>query len=202
MQETFLELCLQGKAIPEDWESYVNKNVSQETKPHELLGIGESDFAKLMQKQHTFEFFVMRRKIGCKLKRVWPGTYVSFIVEHDNKPHIEFGWVDVIDVAGRLCKVQCDDSFHGMRAFVITIDDIVAILPFKERPLVFYKTVLCEDCNRCDRSANEAVPSNCPHERFFNAILDKQVADAQFLVIYTKDNLANQDNTQDGHKGQ
>ena len=188
-QETFLDLCLHHKAQPCNWEKYVDDNVSNETRPYELLGISEGEFAKLVHKHHTFEFYVMQRQICRKVRCVWPGTYISFLVEQDNKPHLEFGWVDVIDTNGKLCKVQCDDNFNGMRAFVISIDDISAILPCKERPLVFYKTILCSGCDGCDRSANAPVPSLCKHKSFFDAILDKQVADAQFLVLYVKNNL-------------
>jgi len=187
--ETYLDLCLHHGAEPSNWEKYVADNISEGVKPYDLLGIGESDFAKLANKQHTFEFYVMRIKLCQKVKCVWPGTYIAFLVEHDNKPHLEFGWVDVIDVKGKLCKVQCDDNFYGMRAFVISVDDISAILPCKERPLVYYKTILCNGCNQCDRSANNPVPPLCKHKGFFDAVLDKQVADAQFLVLYVKNNL-------------
>ncbi len=189
-KETFLELCLQGKASSENWEKYVNENITQHISPYELLGVSEQDFAKLIQRQHTFEYYVIRCQICKKVKCVWPGAYIAFLVEHDSRPHLEFGWVDVIDTKGKLCKVQCDDNFHGMRAFVISIDDISAILPCKERPLVYYKTMLCNECNKCDRSSNESVPDFCAHKAFFDAILDKQLADAQFLTLYVQNNVS------------
>lgn len=183
--EKFIDLCIKGLAETSNWEKFVNDNLSGDATPNGILGISECDFRKLVEKRHTFDFYVKRKSLGCGVKFVWPGTYVSFLNENDSLPHVEFGWVDVIDVNGRLCKVQCDDSFHGMRAIVICLDDIKDILPLKERPLVYYKTMVCGDCNKCDRSSNDEVPSSCPSKHLLDAVLDKQRSDSQFLLLYS-----------------
>jgi hypothetical protein len=51
--------------------------------------------------------------------------------------------------------------------------------------LVYYKTMLCNDCNDCDRMANDFPPNSCKLFEFFNAVLNKQAADKQFILLYT-----------------
>ena len=184
---TFIELCKENKVDIKNWKEWLEQNSinNPNIPPYELLGINNIEYEDLLNGVHSMEFFLLKRELQKPVKNLWAGCYVKFAFEIDAfEPHFEFGWVDVVNNEKGFCKVQCDDNFFGARAITLRIMDVLEILPFKERPLLYYKTMICNDCNDCDRSSNELPPENCKYFEFFNAILNKQLADLQFLRLY------------------
>ena len=182
---TFLELCEKENINSNHWKEWLETNKKDEVAPYDLLGILKEEYEDLCNGIHSFDFYLFKRKYPRHVKNVWGGCYVKYAFEIDaQEPHFEFGWVDVVNNEQGFCKVQCDDSFFGTRALTLRIIDIMEILPYKERPLVYYKTMVCNECNDCDRMANEFPPESCKLYDFFNAILNKQKADNQFIKLY------------------
>lgn len=182
---TFLELCEKENANPEYWKEWLETNHKDNISPYELIGIAKEEYEDLCNGVHSIDFYLFKSKFPRHIKNVWGGCYVKYVFEIDkHEPHIEFGWVDVVNNDIGFCKVQCDDSFMGTRALTLRILDVVEILPYKERPLVYYKSMVCNECNSCDRMANELPPESCKLFNFFNAIVNKQQADTQFINLY------------------
>ena len=181
----FLELCEQENANPQYWKEWLDANKKDEIPPYQVLGLLKEEYDDLCNGIHSIDFYLFKRKHVRYIKNVWGGCYVKYAFEINAcEPHFEFGWVDVVNNEKGFCKVQCDDSFFGTRALTLRIIDIMEILPYKERPLVYYKSMVCNDCNDCDRIANELPPESCKLYEFFNAILNKQQADNQFIKLY------------------
>lgn len=187
---TFIEICQNDKSIqPEYWSDWLKEVNSVLNKPnYQLLGLQEEQYQDLINKKRTMTFFIFKKQQKRLIDKLWTGCYVKFVYENDcaRNPHFQRGWIDVIDNKTKLCKIQCDDSFNGMRALILNISDIIQILPYKERPLIYYKTMICGDCNDCDRASNEINQESCPHFYFFNAIISKQQMDNTFISSYEK----------------
>ena len=182
---TFIKMCQEGKAQPRDWKAWLEVNPDKQTQKKDLLGLLKEEYEDLEKGTHSMDFFLLKRKMQKPIKNVWAGCYVKFAFEIDaHDPHFEFGWVDIVNNEQGFCKVQCDDNFFGTRALTLRIMDVLEIYPFKERPLIYYKTMICNECNECDRIANDLPPDECPYNEFFNAILNKQIADLQFINLY------------------
>lgn len=183
----FLELCESQKIESSCWKKWLEENKKDEVAPYELLGLLKEEYEDLCNDIHSIDFYIFKRKHVRHVKNVWGGCYVKYAFEVDaHDPHFEYGWVDVVNNEKGFCKVQCDDSFVGTRALTLRIIDVMEILPYKERPLVYYKTMVCNDCNDCDRMANQLPPETCKLYGFFNAILNKQQADNEFIKLYNK----------------
>lgn len=182
---TFLELCRKENLEPKNWKEWLEANKKDNVAPYELIGIEKEQYDDLFDNVHSIDYYLFKSKFERNVKNVWGGCYVKYAFEIDaQEPHFEFGWVDVVNNEQGFCKIQCDDSFFGTRALTLRIYDIIEILPYKERPLIYYKTMVCNECNDCDRMANELPPESCKLYEFFNAILNKQKADNQFIKLY------------------
>lgn len=183
--KTFIELCEEGNVNPKEWKQWLANNKIEKQDQQNALGLLVQEYTDLINGTHNMQFFVFKKGLQKPIKNLWAGCYVKFACETETiPPHFEFGWVDVVNNGQGFCKVQCDDNFFGTRALTLRIMDILQILPFKERPLVYYKTMICDDCNECDRAANDLPPESCKYYEFFNAILNKQISDLQFINLY------------------
>ena len=180
---TYLEMCSNGQASPENWRKWLADCPGSDP-IYKRLGLLPEEYEDLDKGMRSMEFYVFKRKHVRSIFRIWPGCYVKYLYEYDaHEPHFERGWVDVVNNERGFCKIQCDDAFNGNRAVVVRTIDVMDILPFKERPLVFYKTMLCGECNGCDRTANEEPPADCPRYGLFNALLSKQKGDEEFMRL-------------------
>lgn len=182
MTMTYLEMCQSGKADPENWRKWL-KDFPDDGRPaHERLGLLPEEHDDLDRGMRSFFFYVFKRKNARSIDRIWAGCYVRYLYEYDlHDPHFEYGWVDVVNNERGFCRIQCDDSYGGNRAVTVRTIDVMDVLPLKERPLVYYKTMLCGHCNGCDRSSNDAPPAECPRFGFFSAVLSKQKGDAVLM---------------------
>lgn len=180
----YLEMCVKGCASPENWEKWL-VDCPDNTKPiHERLGLLPEEYDDLSKKLRSMNFYVFKSKHIRSIFKIWGGCCVKYLYEYDlYEPHFEFGWVDVVNNEQGFCKIQCDDSYNGNRAVTVRTIDVMEILPFKERPLVYYKTMICGQCNGCDRTSNEQPPVECEKYGFFSAILSKQKGDASFIRL-------------------
>lgn len=177
-------MCLSGKAEANDWAKWLSDFPSEEP-DYQRLGLLEQEYEDLKGGVRSFAFYIMKRNTARSIFNLWPGCYVKYLYEYDkHEPHFEYGWVDVSSNDRGFCKIQCDDDFHGARAVVVRVIDVMEILPYKERPLVYYKTMICGKCNKCDRSSNETPPVSCPFYDFFGALLSKQKGDGEFIRLY------------------
>ena len=159
-----------------------------------MLGLLPEEYKDYSDGIRNLEFYIFKRKIKKTINKIWPGCYVQFAFQYDlGQPHIERGWVDVIDTKLGLVRIQCDDNMQGNRALTVRVVDIVEILPLKERYLVYYKTMVCGDCNKCNHENND-FPKECPNFNFFNALMNKQRSDRQFLEIYHRITTNGQNN--------
>ena len=189
-ESTFLELYANNQVKKEDLEEFVKACTDKyPDKPiWERVGLSEDEYYDLTHKLRDLDFYVFKRKYKRDIQKLWVGCYVKFIYQMEpdtSKPHFEWGWVDVLDVKHELARLQCDDTFQGNRAVTVRTADIVEVLPLKERPLVFYKTMICGECKKCDEES-DGFPRNCPKFNFFNAIKNKQKHDIEFIVEYYK----------------
>lgn len=181
---TYAEMCGSGSADPEKWKAWL-EDTGQTGSPAEALGLLPEEYADLSGGLRSMGFYVFKKKYARSIFRLWAGCYVKYLFEHDlHEPHFEYGWVDVVNNDQGFCKIQCDDSFNGNRAVTVRIIDVMEVLPLKERPLVYYKTMICGQCNKCDRIAAEPPPMGCPHSRFLNALLSKSSGDSEFHRLY------------------
>lgn len=182
---TYVEMCKSGNAQPENWKKWLEENKDTETPKNELLGLLPEEYDDLDKGIRSFEFYAFKKKHTRSIFNLWTGCYVGYLFEYDgNEPHFEAGWVDLVSTSQGLCKIQCDDTYNGNRAVTVRIIDVMEILPHKERPLVYYKTMMCGQCNKCDHSSNEEPKIDCPHYDFMSAILHKQKGDLEFLKLY------------------
>ncbi|MBR4315933.1 MAG: hypothetical protein IKP65_03050 [Alphaproteobacteria bacterium] len=185
--ENFIQFCEKNQNYdPNDWKKWLNENPDKTTSPNELLGLNEQEYEDLNKKIRSMNFYILKRSFKRNInENLWAGCYVKFLMEMDlMNPHVEYGWVDIVSNEQGFCKIQCDDSYNGCRALTIRIIDVLEVLPFKERPLVYFKTMICGDCNDCDRTANKEVPISCKYYSFFNSILNKQQMDSDFQKMY------------------
>ena len=155
----FLELVITGKETPEAFYRYFMQwEIDHEGKTaEEFFGIKENELQNIRSGVHSFRFIAFRYlKRKHLLKRVFPGTYVQFVIEYDlGQPHIEYGWVDQFDTQSNKVAIQCDDSYFGNRSIEIELEDILRVLPTKERPNIFFKAMLCQDCKDCSHDSGE-----------------------------------------------
>lgn len=187
MSNTYLGMCLSGEAEPCNWKKWLDDMKIDQLLRWSALGISRGAYDDLVAGERSFDFHVFKARHGRMLKRLWPGCYVKYAFESDcANARFEFGWVDMVGVDGEYCKIQCDDSFNGSRAVVIRVEDVMEVFPLKERPLVYYKTMICGDCNGCDRMANELPPDECMHYDFFSACVAKAKGDSQLLSLMFK----------------
>ena len=180
---TYIDMCSSGAADPVNWKKWLSDFPGKEP-VNERLGLLPEEYEDLNDGMRSMDFYVFKRKHVRSIYKIWPGCYVKYLYEYDlHEPHFEYGWVDVVNNERGFCKIQCDDSFNGNRAVAVRTIDVMEILPFKERPLVFYKTMICGDCNGCDRTSNDVPMQNCKAFAFMNAILSKQKGDAAFIRL-------------------
>lgn len=200
MNKTYIEMCLNGEAEPCNWEKWLDYMKIDPLRRWDCLGITMQEYDDLSNKKRSFDFYVFKSKHQRVLKRLWAGCYVKYVFEIDcHDPHFEFGWVDMVSLDNEYCKIQCDDSFNGGRAVIIRVTDVMEVFPLKERFLVYYKTMICGDCNGCDRMSNELPPDECPYYNFFNACVAKAKGDAQLLSLMFS--RPNEENSSDGETG-
>ena len=185
MEKTFVSMCQDGEAEPADWRKWLDMREDKSVPEKDSLGLLDQEYDDLTKNLRSMEFYVTKKKSVRFITKLWPGCYVRYLFEvNPGQPNWEFGWVDAVDAKQVFCKIQCDDNFNGMRAVTVRIIDVMQVLPYKERPLVYYKTMMCGNCNQCDRSANEKPPQSCPYSNFFNALLAKQIGDQKFISLY------------------
>lgn len=187
-EPTFLELYASNQVKKEDLEEFVKAFTDKHPdKPvWEGAGLLEAEYYDLTHGLRDLNFYVFKRKHKRDIQKLWAGCYVKFLYQMEpdtSKPHFEWGWIDVIDEKYGLARLQCDDSFQGNRAVTVRTMDIMEVLPLKERPLIYYKVMLCGECKKCSIEDN-AFPSDCPKFNFFNAILNKQNRDREFILKY------------------
>lgn len=182
---TYIEMCLSGMASPGNWEKWL-ADTKDDTRPDaEKLGLAKEEHDDLVGKMRSMDFYVKKRGIPRALTHLWTGCYVRFLYEYDLKnPHLECGWVDIVNDERGFCKIQCDDGFDGGRAVVVRVGDVMEVLPLKERPLLYYKTMLCGECNGCDRMSSAEPPQDCRIYGLLNAINSKRSGDAKFISLY------------------
>ena len=182
---TYIEMCMKKEAEPKDWKAWLEQNKKEEDKDNELLGLLPEEYEDLSKEVRSFQFYVFKRSFTRSIFNLWGGCYVKYLFEYNGcEPHVECGWVDAVSNTQGFCKIQCDDDFQGGRAVTVRIIDVMEVLPHKERPLIYYKTMLCGQCNKCDHSSNEEPKIDCPHYEFMNAILNKQKGDDKFIELY------------------
>lgn len=181
----YIEMCMKGDAEPKDWKAWLEQNRKEGDKDNELLGLLPEEYEDLSKGIRSFGFYVFKRGFSRSIHNLWGGCYVKYLFEYDgHEPHFEYGWVDAVSNQQGFCKIQCDDDFNGGRAITVRIIDVMEILPHKERPLIYYKTMMCGQCSKCDHSSNEEPKIDCPHYEFMSAILNKQKGDEQFIKLY------------------
>ena len=183
--DDFRSMCLSGRAEPEHWEKWL-KDFPEDARPaYERLGLVKEEYEDLSAGRRTFDFYVMKRRHGRSIYSLWTGCYVKYLFEPDpHNPRYEYGWVDAVNASTGYCRIQCDDMYHGMRVVLVRIIDVMEILPMKERPLVYYKTMICGDCHGCDRASDREPPAECPFGAFLSACKSKAEGDAEFLRMY------------------
>ena len=182
---TYIEMCMKGEAEPKGWKEWLEQNRKEGDKDNELLGLLPEEYEDLSKHVRSFQFYVFKRGFTRSIFNLWGGCYVKYLFEYNGcEPHAECGWVDAVSNTQGFCKIQCDDDFNGGRAVTVRIIDVMEVLPHKERPLIYYKTMLCGQCNKCDHSSNEEPKIDCPHYEFMNAILNKQKGDEKFIELY------------------
>lgn len=184
---TYLDMCKNGSAEPKDWKKWLDETKKEGDKENELLGLLPEEYEDLKNGVRSMGFYVFKRRFPRSIHQLWCGCYVRYLFEYDGmEPHFEVGWVDAVSNSQGFCKIQCDDCYNGNRALTIRIIDVIDILPHKERPLVYYKTMMCGQCDKCDHSSNDEPKTDCPHYEFMNAILHKQRGDTEFVKLYDK----------------
>lgn len=188
MFETFMDLYIKGNVAPESWTYFVEntKHDNPEMQEYDIVGISKEEYEDLKANTRNIQFYAFKRKYRKTIDRIWTGAYIKFAFQYDlTEPHVEYGWVDIVDQTGKYLRVQCDDTFEGQRQLTLRSADVLEILPTKERKLIFYKTMVCGDCKICNRVTND-FPGECPQYNFFNAILNKQIKDDEFFQEYFK----------------
>ena len=184
---TYIEMCRNGSAEPKDWKKWLDGIKKENDKENELLGLLPEEYEDLKNGIRSMGFYVFKSQFARSIFQLWGGCYVRYLFEYDgHEPHFEAGWVDAVSNSKGFCKIQCDDSYCGNRAVTVRTIDVMEILPHKERPLVYYKTMICGQCNKCDHSSNEEPNIECPHYNFMNAMLNKQRGDMEFIRLYDK----------------
>ena len=184
---TYLELCRNGSAEPQDWKRWLDGTRKDGDKENELLGLLPEEYDDLKNGVRSMGFYVFKRRFPRSIFQLWGGCYVRYLFEYDgHEPHFEVGWVDSVSNAQGFCKIQCDDCYNGGRAVTVRTIDVMEILPHKERPLIYYKTMMCGQCNKCDHSSNDEPKIDCPHYQFMNAVVNKQRGDMEFISLYDK----------------
>lgn len=187
MTMTYIDMCRNGSADQKDWKKWLDENKKDGDRDNELLGLLQEECDDLMNGIRSMGFYVFKSRFVRSIRNIWTGCYVRYLFEYDgHEPHFEIGWVDAVNNQKGFCKIQCDDCYNGNRAVTIRTIDVMEILPHKERPLVYYKTMMCGDCYRCDHSSNEVPAQDCPNHEFMNAILGKQKGDSEFIRLYDK----------------
>ena len=192
----FIEFCNSNPDYDtKKWESWIEDYPEKEVPDHEKLGLLKEEYEELKNKLRSMDFYIFKRKFNRSIYNLWGGCYIKFAFEIDlHEPHIEFGWVDVVSNEQGFCKIQCDDNYFGCRALTIRIIDVLEILPYKERPLIYFKTMNCGQCNLCDRASNELPPINCPHYSLFSSIVNKQQLDNEYIKAYQGIKTINEEN--------
>ena len=188
MFETFLELYNKGCVDHNSWEYFLKEKSAEfpEMSEHEIIGISKEEFEDLKGRTRNIPFYSFKMKHRKTIIWIWTGAYIKFAFQYDlAEPHIEYGWVDIVDRTGKYLRVQCDDELDGQRQLIVRSIDVLEVLPTKERKLIFYKTMVCGDCEKCKRQTND-FPGDCPKYHFFNAILNKQMKDEEFFNEYFK----------------
>ena len=188
MENNFLELCANDLADANSWEYFLNvkKQENPEIPEHEIIGISEEEYEDLKARTRNITFYIFKMKHKKLIVRIWTGAYIKFAFQYDlAEPHAEYGWVDLVDRTGRALRVQCDDNMEGRRQLFVRTNDVLEILPSKERKLIYYKTMVCGECKKCNVETND-FPKECPKFDFFNAILNKQMMEEQFFEEYFK----------------
>jgi len=189
-EETFLSRCVGGELVAEEWRGWLEKakRLEPDAADAALLGLDEAEFQDLGAGIRTMDFYALKRRDypDGGMRRIWGGCYARYLFESDpHNPEYQAGWVDLVDNEHGFARIQCDDEFDGARAVTVRVGDIVEILPNKERPLVYYKTMACGECNKCDHSSNAPVPEGCHLKVFFDAVLAHQGIDRDFQQYYT-----------------
>lgn len=194
----FVDMVACGKADAEAWREFCASLPSVE--PEVALGLTKGEYEDLENGTRSMQFQAMKYRDGRMLgERLWAGCYVKYAFESDcANPHYEYGWVDVVSNQQGVAKIQCDDSFGGGRAVTVRICDVMEVLPMKERPLLYYKTMLCGECNACDRMSDELPPEGCRIAGFIGAVKDKKECDSVFHKIYTAEKTAGKTNRESG----
>lgn len=172
MNESLFELVIKGKESPDSYEKYLElwKSSDKKKSLSEYLGVSEND-VKDLEDGRSFRFIVFRA-IHKKhnLDKIFPGAYIQFVNEYGlSDPILEYGWVDKFEKETKTVSIQCDDAYYGNRAVSIKLNDILQILPMKERPNIFYKAMLCKGCNICSHEVSDFT-ENCPFYDLFTSI--------------------------------
>jgi len=187
MSESYLQRFIKNEVSAEGWKDFISdlRENHPGTSVLEPMGLLKDELEELEKGKRNLEFFAFKRKSNSRIiVKLWPGCYVKYAMQYDNaEPHFEYGWIDAVEGRIGFARIQCDDTYMGARAVSVRTSDIMEILPYKERPLVYYKTMICGDCNKCQRQTND-FPPNCPQFDFFNAIMNKQRGDIEFLKFY------------------
>lgn len=186
--ETFMDLYFKGKMKETDWEFFLRekKNENPEMYDNEIIGLTKEEFEDLKDGTRNIPFYAFKSKHRKTIIKIWTGAYIKFAYQYDLlEPHIEYGWVDIVDQTGNFLRVQCDDTYEGRRSLILRLVDVLEVLPSKERKLIFYKSMVCGTCEKCNRVTND-FPKDCPKFYFFNAILNKQIKDEEFFNEYFK----------------
>lgn len=186
---TYLEMCKEGSVEPKDWKRWLDETKKDGDRENELLGLLPEEYEDLKNGVRTMAFYVFKRRHLRSIHNIWGGCYVRYLFEYEgSEPHFETGWVDAVSNSQGFCKIQCDDEFSGGRAVTVRTIDVMEILPHKERPMVYYKTMVCGQCDKCDHMANEEPRGDCPNYQLMNALWHKQKGDAEFIKLYDRVN--------------
>ena len=183
MTEPLLKLVLLGKESPSAFQRYkMLWEVNNEGKTlAEYLGVSESDLEDL-NNNHSFRFVAFRTFYRKHLlERVFSGAYVQFVSECEyQQPRLEYGWVDFFNRENKTVDVHCDDNYQGNRALTINLRDIVQLLPTKERPNIFFKAMLCQECKDCSKDSGEFI-EDCPFFGLFTAIKENRLGGREII---------------------
>lgn len=172
---SFLDLFMEGLVPESAIDNFlIEWSVLAKEKMHdyEYLGFTEAEWGEYLGKKNLQMLVLRRKHKKCELTSasILTGCYIKFGIQYGetSTPHIEYGWISNVTTS-EMVDVQCDDGYEGARGILVDLRDVFEILPLKERPILYYKQMLCHNCFGCNPYTSCFVQS-CKFVNFFKQI--------------------------------